>query len=133
MLQELSSDLTGLAVRGRIIFIEFSRPDNLRALKNFSQQILSNALAIYLDVSFETCWQRNVDRIKRLKDQGIDAHYVPKERMEKSYGKDDKDQLMAESPIPVVSIPTEERDAFNELDKGIEKALEKIKEIRSLP
>ncbi len=112
-----------------LVFVEFSRPHNLQALNQFSPRVLQRSMAIYLDVSFETCWQRNIDRIKRLREQGIDAHYVPRERMEKSYGKDDRDELLRNSPIPVIPIPTEERDSFNELDKGVEKALKHLKEI----
>lgn len=128
LLDELNQDLLSLQKKSdSIIFIEFARASYLDALSHFSKSILDNAIGVYLDVSFELCWRRNVARVKELQKKGLDAHFVPRERMEKSYGKDDMDELLKKSPIPIVYIENETRRGFKKLTAGCKRLVEEIK------
>lgn len=76
----------------RTLIIEFSRGGNsgyLDALNRLSPTILRRAVALYVSVSFEGSWRRNIARYDAKKRDGILTHSVPREEMERTYGSDD--------------------------------------------
>ena len=110
ILKEVNSDVKKLDKKGRIIFIEFSRPNYVHSLKNFAKEIMNKSLIIYIDCSFETCWRRNVRRHEAALSTGLDNHLVSREEMEETYLHDDKDKLLRfgkESKIPIVVVNTD--------------------------
>lgn len=116
VMEMIKSDLSDT-----LLFIEFSRPNYVHSiLNNFSKEILNQSMAIYIDVSFETCWERNVRRHEKAVAQGTDDHLVSREEMEKTYGSDDKDVLDEKLPMHVVFVENEEDD-LEKLDEKIEK------------
>lgn len=128
VLKELSEEIISKEKDYEVLFIEFSRPRNLEAIKNFSSEILEKSIAIYLDVPFEICWERIMKRIEKMKQQGIDAHLVPKEKMKSMYEYDDSEEFLRNSPVPVVHIQNREREGFETINKGVERAINLIKE-----
>jgi len=76
----------------RTLIIEFSRggPSGyLDALSRLSADILGRSAALYVSVSFEESWRRNIARYDAKKRDGILTHSVPREEMERTYGTDD--------------------------------------------
>jgi len=59
------------------------------ALRHLSPDILRRAAALYVSVSFEESWRRNIARYDKKKRGGILTHSVPREEMERTYGTDD--------------------------------------------
>jgi thymidylate kinase len=76
----------------KTLLIEFSR-GGFRgyrdALENLTPDILRRAAALYISVSFEESWRRNVARYDARRRDGILTHSVPREEMERTYGTDD--------------------------------------------
>lgn len=110
ILREVNRDVKKLESVGRIIFIEFSRPNYVHSLQNFAKGILDKSVIVYIDCSFETCWRRNVSRHKTALSAGLDNHLVSREEMEETYLHDDKDKLIRfgeESKIPIVVVSTD--------------------------
>jgi len=110
----------------RLLFIEFSRDNYVRAFKNFSPKVLKNSLIVYIDCPFDVCWERNVRRAK--KEQGLDAHLVSREEMEKTYARDDHEVLQKHVVAPVLIVKNESDDIKN-LKIELKKVVEKLKEI----
>ncbi len=133
ILKEVNRDVKKLDKPGRMIFIEFSRPNYVHSLKNFGKDILSKSLIVYINCSFETCWKRNVRRHKASLAAGVDNHLVPREEMEETYLHDDKDELLRfgeESKIPIVVVNTDYEGTAHY--KGIvEKIMEAIKNFQN--
>ena len=76
----------------RTLIIEFSRGSSsgyAEALSHLSPSILRRAAALYVSVSFEESWRRNIARYDEKKRDGILTHSVPREEMERTYGTDD--------------------------------------------
>jgi len=76
----------------RSLLVEFSRggPTGYSdALARLSPAILERAAILYVSVSFEESWRRNVARYDEKQRHGILTHSVPREEMEKTYGSDD--------------------------------------------
>ncbi|MCK5245796.1 hypothetical protein KAR02_02790, partial [Candidatus Bipolaricaulota bacterium] len=76
----------------RTLIIEFSRGGSAGyhdALSRLSPDILKRAVALYVSVSFEESWRRNIARYDAKKRDGILTHSVPREEMERTYGTDD--------------------------------------------
>jgi adenylate kinase family enzyme len=125
ILKEVNKDvveMTNSTSDDTLIFIEFSRPNYVHSiLNNFSEEVLNQAAAIYLDVPFETCWSRNVMRHEKAVEAGTDDHLVSREEMEKTYGSDDKDILKDKLPFPVIFIKNDstEYQDFTKLDIGV--------------
>ncbi|MFH0798925.1 MAG: hypothetical protein V2A66_01945 [Pseudomonadota bacterium] len=74
------------------LIIEFSRGGKegyLRTLPRLSKEILERAAILYLKVSFEESWRRNVARYEETLRHSILAHMVPRETLEHFYSKDD--------------------------------------------
>ena len=107
----------GLA--GQTLIIEFSRggPSGYAdALSAFSDEILRRAAILYVSVSFEESWRRNIARYDEADKGGILTHSVPREEMEKTYGTDDWFSLAPSElgtidvrgiRVPFVTMPNE--------------------------
>ncbi|MFC2091295.1 hypothetical protein ACFLTD_00800 [Elusimicrobiota bacterium] len=134
ILKELNSDLLSLMNSNSkrvLMLVEFSRPNYVHSImNNFSDFIISQSIAVYLDVPFDICWQRNVRRHEKAVSAGTDDHLVSREEMEKTYSADDKDQLDKSLPVPVICIKndTSDENDFKKLDDGIESVVHYIKE-----
>jgi len=127
ILKELNKDILKESKPGKIVFIEFARPDIVRSIaENFSGEVKKNAIVVYMDVPFEICWARNVKRHEAAVASGTDDHLVSRDEMESTYGKDDHDNLPA-LKIPFVVIKNS--GGMKELEIEAEKLIEKIKEV----
>lgn len=126
ILKEVNEDVKTKAKDGHLIFIEFSRPNNIHSLKNFSREILDSAVAVYIDVDFDTCWKRNVARHEAALAEGTDDHLVSRDEMEKTYLKDDGIALVKSEPIPVIRVDNQTKGLDN-LIKETEKVIKKLK------
>ena len=76
----------------RTLLIEFSRggPTGYAdALARLAPEILRQAAILYVSVSFDESWRRNIARYDEKLRDGILTHSVPREEMERTYGKDD--------------------------------------------
>ncbi|PIV19431.1 MAG: hypothetical protein COS41_00845 [Elusimicrobia bacterium CG03_land_8_20_14_0_80_50_18] len=102
-----------------VLAIEFSRPDNARSLGIFSDEILKNATALYIDASFETCVSRNEERTKRAEAEGIDAHFVSRKEMEETYPNDDGAELPATAPVKVIVIKNDDGVTPEDIEKQL--------------
>jgi len=128
ILRQVNADVLKEMRPGRIIFVEFSRPNYLASLKNFSEDVLKKSLIVYINCSFETCWQRNVRRHEAALARGTDDHLVSRQEMEETYLYDDRDRLLAEAPVPVIEIDNES-DGPEHLQSATARVVDKIKEI----
>jgi len=84
----------------RTMIVEFSRggPTGYAdALAELSPSILERAAILYVSVSFEESWRRNIARYDEKLRDGILTHSVPREEMEKTYGIDDWDSIAGEA------------------------------------
>lgn len=80
----------------RTTIIEFSRGGTTGyrdALERLSPEILRRAAVLYVSVSFEESWRRNLARYDEKQRDGILTHSVPREEMERTYGMDDWDTI----------------------------------------
>jgi hypothetical protein len=94
VLKMVNEDVRKERRAGRAIFLEFARPDMVRSIaENFDPEVRSSSLLLYIFCPFEVCWERNVRRHEAAVAAGIDDHLVSREEMEKTYLKDDHDQL----------------------------------------
>jgi len=127
ILKDLNDDiLSKPEKKEHLIFIEFSRPNNVESLKNFSEKVINNALIVYIDVAFEICWQRNVKRHEQALANKQDDHLVPREEMEATYLNDDRDLLKKYTGCPVVII-NNEKEGEEHLKKQVEIVLNSLK------
>jgi len=88
----VSPSFAGPQSQRRTLIIEFSRGGSagyLDALSRLNPTILRRAVALYVSVSFEESWRRNIARYDAKKRDGILTHSVPREEMERTYGSDD--------------------------------------------
>jgi|Deesub1362A_J573_1020465.scaffolds.fasta_scaffold18614_1 thymidylate kinase len=77
---------------GRTVIVEFSRGgvDGYRdALSRLHRRALERGAILYLDVSVEESWRRNLARYDRARRDGILTHSVPWEEYERTYETDD--------------------------------------------
>ena len=122
ILQEVSSDVIAIDEPYHTVFIEFARKSYLDAIKCFDRVILESCLMIYMQVSFETCWERNVARHQAALERGGDDHLVPRAEMERLYLIDDRDaffRTMKERRIPIVVVDNE-REGEEHLIRQVE-------------
>jgi adenylate kinase family enzyme len=122
ILKEVNSDVLKIDKPDHMIFLEFARPNYVEALQIFDKSILRNCIVIYMEVSFDTCWARNVARYEAGTDQSGDDHMVYREAMEKLYLYDDQDALvqhLKEQNIPVMVV-NNEADGEEHLKKQVE-------------
>jgi len=74
------------------LIVEFSRGGETGyrdALHRLPPSILKRAAVLYVSVSFEESWRRNISRYVEKEKDGILTHSVPREEMERTYGIDD--------------------------------------------
>ena len=74
------------------VIIEFSRggPSGYAdALAGLSPEILRRSAILYVSVSFEESWRRNLARYDEANRGGILTHSVPRDEMKSTYGTDD--------------------------------------------
>ncbi len=84
----------------RTLIVEFSRggPTGYAdALARLSPAILQRAAILYVSVSFEESWRRNIARYDEKLRGGVLTHSVPREEMERTYGSDDWGSIAGES------------------------------------
>ena len=120
ILQEVSEDLIKIDRADHVVFIEFARHSYLEAVRSFDRTLLENCLMVYVQVSFETCWARNVARHQAAVARGGDDHLVPREEMERMYLVDDRDifiQAMVDRGIPVVVVDNEAEGEENLIEQ----------------
>jgi len=104
---------------GRTVIVEFSRggKDGYRgALGRLHRRALERGAILYLDVSVEESWRRNLARYDRARRDGILTHSVPWEEYERTYKADDWRELAPEragyveirgAKIPYVTVKNE--------------------------
>jgi thymidylate kinase len=81
-----------IQAEGASLIVEFSRggaSGYADALERFSDPVLSRAAILYVEVSFEESWRRNLARYDEKRRSGILTHSVPRQEMESTYGSDD--------------------------------------------
>jgi len=107
ILEEVNTDVLKIDKPDHVIFIEFARPSYVAALRQFDQRILRNCIAIYMEVSFDICWARNVARHQGAIAADGDDHLVPREAMEEIYLQDDEEtfvRYLQDQNIPVLVV-----------------------------
>lgn len=124
----LSERVLKLQDRDCLLFIEFSRDSYVRAFKHFSPEVMRNSLIVYIDAPFDVCWERNIRRARE--EQGLDAHLVSREEMEKTYARDDHEELQKHVVAPVLIVKNESDDMEN-LRRGLKKVVDKLEEIQT--
>ncbi len=70
ILREVNADLLQIDKADHVVFVEFARSSYLQAFDLFDPAILEKSLVVYVQVSFETCWARNVARHRGGRRQG---------------------------------------------------------------
>jgi adenylate kinase family enzyme len=122
ILKEVNADVLKIDKPDHMIFIEFARSNYVEALQNFVPRILEHCIAIYMEVSFEICWARNVARHEAAMAQDGDDHLVGREAMEELYLHDDQEafvETMKERNIPVLVV-NNEADGEEHLKEQVE-------------
>jgi hypothetical protein len=128
ILKEVSADVLNIDKPDHLIFLEFARPNYVEAIQNFDQRILDRCLAIYMEVSFDICWARNVARHEAEMTQDGDDHFVYRETMEEIYLNDDRDafvQYMRDRSIPVFVV-NNEADGEEHLEELVQELFENL-------
>ena len=128
ILKEVNSDVLTIEKPDHMIFLEFSRASYVEAFQNFDRSILDHSIAIYIEVSFDICWARNVARAEAAIAAGGDDHYVSREEMEKRFLHDDRDafvQYMKARNIPV-AVVNNEVDGEEHLKKQVQELLKDL-------
>lgn len=127
---DLSKGLNDQALKlqspDRLLFIEFSRDHYVRAFENFSPEVLRDSLIVYIDCPWDICWERNARRARE--EQGLDAHLVSREEMEKTYARDDHEELPRHVKAPILVVRNDSDD-LTRLRGELQKVVEKLKEI----
>ena len=81
-----------MALKKKSMIVEFARGGERGYADAFSQlspEILKRAVILYVNVSFEESWRRNVARYDEKRKSGLLTHSVPRAEMEATYGTDD--------------------------------------------
>jgi hypothetical protein len=90
------------------VLVEFSRGTEQGyrgALAALDPEILAHGAILYIAVSFEESWRRNVARYDQKRRAGILTHMVPREGMQRIYGQDDWSDL-APKPAGYLQVGT---------------------------
>lgn len=102
---------------GETVIVEFARGGATGyrdALALLPPDLLRNAGILYLDVTFDESWRRNLARYDRARRDGILTHSVPRAEMERTYARDDwRDLAAAEEGyieargvrVPYITVP----------------------------
>ena len=128
ILKEVNSDVLKIDKPDHMIFLEFSRSNYVEALQSFDKSILDNCIAIYIEVSFDICWARNVARHEAAIAEDGDDHLVPRAEMERLYLHDDQDafvQYMKDQNVPVLVV-NNETDGEEHLKKQVEELFQNL-------
>jgi hypothetical protein len=120
LIAKIDREVTSRAAKPcRTTIVEFSRggPSGYAdALSALSDGVLRRSAILYVSVSFEESWRRNIARYDQANRGGILTHSVPREEMEKTYGTDDWFDLAAERAgtidirgirVPYATMPNE--------------------------
>jgi hypothetical protein len=122
VLKEVNADVLKIDRPDHMIFIEFARPNYVEAIQLFDKSILDNCLVVFVEVSFETCWARNLARAEAAIARGGDDHLVPREVMERWFLHDDQDALLQhlkDHSIPF-AVVNNEADGQEHLEGQVE-------------
>ena len=95
-----------LSLKGKTLIVEFARGGEhgySDALSQLSAEILKRAVILYVSVSFEESWRRNVARYDEKRRSGLLTHSVPRAEMETTYGIDNWFDI---APAPYGTIST---------------------------
>lgn len=142
LILRLGEELTQNPARpGETVLVEFARggPTAYRdALALLPPDVLTRGAILYLDVSFEESWRRNVARYDRAHRDGLLTHSVPREEMERTYARDDWPALALHrlgyiEPIrvPYVTVPnTPEPKTTHDFAQRFRPALDALWELR---
>ena len=128
LLKQVNSDVLKIDRPDHMIFLEFARPNYVEAIQHFDRRILDNCLVIYMQVSFETCWARNIARHEGEIGGGGDDHMVGRESFEALFLHDDRDAFvrhLADQNIPVAVVDNEV-DGEVHLKKQVEELLKTL-------
>jgi adenylate kinase family enzyme len=128
ILKEVNADVLNIDKPDHVVFIEFARSNYIEALQNFDPRILEQCIAIYMEVSFEICWARNVARHAAAMAQDGDDHLVGREAMEALYLHDDQEAFVAhmeERGIPVLVV-NNEADGEEHLKRQVEELFKSL-------
>jgi len=90
--RELRPKLSAPEKPGHTTLVEFSRGRKCgyqRSLSSLDARLLQRGAILYLQVSFEESWRRNLARYDEKRKSGILTHSVPRAEMERTYGEDD--------------------------------------------
>jgi hypothetical protein len=116
-----------------MIFVEFARHKYLQALKNFTPEVLSKSLILYIFAPYQVCYQRNIKRFKEKGGEDLDSHIVPPDLMESYYKEDDFEELLLKSeerlkgasPVPLIVIDSRKTGRAR-LEPEVERAVEAL-------
>lgn len=89
------------------LVIEFARGGKqgyAYSLPRLSREILEKAAILYVKVSFDESWRRNVARYEEKQKHSILAHMVPRQTMENFYRNDDWDTYTAQKADGYLTI-----------------------------
>ena len=128
ILKEVNADVLGIDKPNHMVFIEFARPNYVEAIQDFDPRILAHCIAVYMEVSFEICWARNVARHAAAMAQDGDDHLVGREAMEEVYLHDDQEAFVAhmeERGIPVLVV-NNEADGEEHLKRQVEELFQRL-------
>jgi adenylate kinase family enzyme len=128
ILKEVNADVLRIDKPDHMVFIEFARSNYVEALQNFDPRILEHCMAIYMEVSFDICWARNVARHEAAIAEGGDDHLVGREAMEEIYLHDDQEafvEYMKDRNIPVLVV-NNEADGEEHLRKQINELFQRL-------
>lgn len=128
ILKEVNAHVLEIDRPDHVVFIEFARPNYVEAIQDFDPRILEQCIAVYMEVSFEICWERNVARHAAAMAQDGDDHMVGREAMEEVYLHDDQEAFVAtmeERNIPVVVV-NNEAEGEEHLKRQVEELFQEL-------
>lgn len=97
VLREINRRLKGLRRPGRVVSVEFARGSYSQALKFFDDEVMTRSLIVYIYCPFDICINRIERRSKGFSPEALDAHMVPRKKMEELYRADDYEELFLKS------------------------------------
>lgn len=86
------------------VVVEFARDSYKHALSRLSKEVLERAAVLYVQVTFDESWRRNVARYEEKQKHSILAHMVPRETMDTFYSTDDWSDLTEAKMDGVMNI-----------------------------
>jgi hypothetical protein len=128
VLKEVNSEVLRIDRPDHMVFVEFARPSYVEAIRLFDKSILDHCLVVFMEVSFDTCWARNVARHQAAIAEGSDDHLVSREEMERSFLCDDQEafvQYLTDQNIPV-SVVNNEPDGQEHLRRQVDELFERL-------